>query len=227
MAQRIAANDEKGSLHLFNRALEWTLLLTLPCAVGLALIAEPIIGVLFQRGAFSAADTSATADALRAYAFGLPAFVGVKVLSTALYAQQDTKTPVIVTLVCATVNIILCLLLIRSIAHTGIALATAIAGWLQVGILAWLIHTRQGLHLSFDATMQRNLTRILMACAAMAAMLVACHIGLLRFFQDGALHRLAALAVTMALAAAVYGGSILSLKVIDLKHIKQSLAGEK
>ncbi len=225
LAQRIAARDAEGSLHLFNRALEWTLLLTLPCAVGLALIAEPIIGVLFQRGAFDAAATLATAGALRAYALGLPAFVGVKVLSTALYAQEDTKTPVIVTLICATVNIVLCLILIRSVAHVGIALATAIAGWLQVAILAGLIHRRKNLH--FDAQMQRNLLRIVIACAVMAVVVVVCHVGLFSLFQESGFKRMAALAVTLAASGIAYASFIILLKVIDLAHIKQSLAGEK
>jgi putative peptidoglycan lipid II flippase len=225
LAQRIAAKDEGGSLYLFNRALEWTLLLTLPAAVALAMIAEPIIAVLFERGEFTPEATIATATALKAYALGLPAFVGVKVLSTALYAQEDTKTPVIITLVCAVVNIILCLILINYIAHTGIALATSIAGWLQLAILARLIHTRR--HLHFDAQMRRNIVRILIACTAMGVVLLACHIFGLHYFMQGGIMRMAALAVTMALGGFMFAGLILALKVINLSYIKQSLKGEQ
>lgn len=225
LAQRIAAKDTGGSLHLFNRALEWTLLLTLPCAVALALIAEPIIAVLFQRGAFDAAATLSTAHALKAYALGLPAFVGVKVLSTSLYAQEDTKTPVIITLICAALNIVLCLVLIRFIAHTGIALATAIAGWLQVAILADLIHKRK--HLGFDAQMRRNIVRIIIACAVMGVVLAFCHTVFAGMFAQSGFMRLLALAITIGAGGAAYGGLILMLKVIDLKHLKESLAGEK
>jgi putative peptidoglycan lipid II flippase len=224
LAQRIAAKDEGGSLYLFNRALEWTLLLTLPAAVALALIAEPIIAVLFERGEFTAQATLATATALKAYALGLPAFVGVKVLSTALYAQEDTKTPVIITLVCAVVNIMLCLILIRYIAHTGIALATSIAGWLQLAILARLIHTRR--HLHFDSQMRRNIVRIFIACTAMGVVLLACHIFSLHYFMAGGIRRMAALVVTMALGGGLFAGLILALKVINLSQIKQSLKGD-
>jgi putative peptidoglycan lipid II flippase len=225
LAQRIAAKDEGGSLYLFNRALEWTLLLTLPAAVALALIAEPIIAVLFERGEFTAEATLATASALKAYALGLPAFVGVKVLSTALYAQEDTKTPVIITLICAAVNVILCLILIRYIAHTGIALATAIAGWLQLAILARLIHTRR--HLHFDSQMRRNLVMIMVACCAMGVVLVGCHMGLLHYFMQGGLVRMVALAATIGLAGLVFAGLIFGLKVLNLASIKQSLKGEQ
>ena len=77
-----------------NRSLEFAMLLTLPAAVALASIAaEPIIRVLFERGAFTATDTAATACGARRFAIGLPSFVLIKVFQPAFFAREDTRTP--------------------------------------------------------------------------------------------------------------------------------------
>jgi putative peptidoglycan lipid II flippase len=225
LAQKIAARESVGANYLFNRALEWTLILTVPAAAALAIIAQPIISVLFQRGEFDATATLATAHALKAYAFGLPAFVGVKVLSTALYAQENTKTPVKITLVCALLNIVLCLILIRPFAHAGIALATAIAGWVQVAILVIILHKKNDLN--FDAVLKKNIMRILSATIAMAVILYAMHTALHTWFDIVGIKALLALAATAGLGGGVYLLLIFGQKVVDLKSIKQSFKGQQ
>lgn len=223
LASRIAAHDAKGSNYLFNRALEWTLLLTLPAAFALSLIADPIIRTLFERGAFDANASVGTARTLVAYAVGLPAFVGIKVLSTALYAQENTATPVKITLWCAALNIVLCLVLIRPLGHVGIALATSIAGWVQAGVMLWIIHFRNALN--FDAVLVRNTANILGACAVMSVILVAGHAMLLPYFTHGGLLRAGALGALMAAAGGAYIGLILLRRVVDIKNFMQSLKG--
>ncbi len=225
LAQRIAAKEMKSSNHLFNRAMEWTLVLTLPAATALMIIAEPVIRVLFERGAFATEDALQTATALRAYALGLPAFVGVKVLSTALYAQENTKTPVKITLVCAAINVALSLILIIPLKHAGIALATAIAGWIQVGILGYFIHRRNDL--DFDAPLKRNIQYILLACLVMGVLLVACHAVLLQWFLAGGLKQMVALGLTCALGGLVYIALVFGLKIIDYKNMIESLKGRE
>ena len=79
------AGDDAAALKTQNRALEFGALLTVPAAIGLMVLATPIITVLFERGAFEAADTAATATAMIAFAAGLPAFVLVKVLQTGVF----------------------------------------------------------------------------------------------------------------------------------------------
>ena len=224
LAQKIAANEKANANYLFNRALEWTFILTLPAAAALVMIALPIISVLFERGEFDVTAANATASALKAYAFGLPAFVGVKVLSTALYAQENTKTPVKITLVCAALNIVLCLALIGPFAHAGIAFATAIAGWVQVGILTVILHKKNDL--DFDAALKKNLLRILLAAIVMSVVLFGCQMALAQFFAAGHIRALLALGVTIALGGGVYLALIFIQKVIDLKTVKQSLKGQ-
>jgi len=163
-----------------NRGLELALLLTLPAAIALAVLATPILGVLFQRGAFGVADTSATAAALAAYAAGLPAFVLVKVLAPAFFARHDTRTPVKVAVAAVAANLCLTWSLMQFLAHVGIALATTAAGWINaLTLLGLLIHRG---HFQFDNRARRNLPRVAVAALGMGVVLA-----MLRIALDGAL----------------------------------------
>ena len=93
LSRRLKAGDGSGGRDAINRATELTLALTLPAAVALMVIPVPIVAVLFQRGAFTAADTLPTALAVAVYGAGLPAFVMQKVLSPLYYAREDTRSP--------------------------------------------------------------------------------------------------------------------------------------
>lgn len=159
-----ASDDARNSM---NRGIEVALLLTVPAAAALLVIAGPIIVVLFERGEFSAATATATAQALMAYAIGLPAYVLVKVLGPGYFAREDTVTPVKIAIVCVAVNVILNLSLIHILAHVGIALATAISAWLNAFLLASVLHKRG--HHRFDNRLWNRSVRILFASAAMAA----------------------------------------------------------
>ena len=165
----MCSSDLDGALHSQNRSLELSLLLTLPAAVALMVMPYPIIQVLFERGAFSEADTVATATALAAFAAGLPAFVLVKVFSPGFFAREDTRTPMIYAGVSVAVNIAGSLALFWVIGHVGIAIATSLAGWVNAGLLAATL-IRRG-HFSFDETFLRRLAPICVSCVAMGAAL--------------------------------------------------------
>jgi putative peptidoglycan lipid II flippase len=159
-----------------NRGIELALLLTLPAATALAVLATPILSVLFERGAFGPSDTTATAAALEAYAAGLPAFVLIKVLAPAFFARHDTATPVKVAVAAMAVNLCLTLILMRLLAHVGIAMATSMAGWLNALVLLALL-IRRG-HFGFDRRARRNLPRVGAAALGMGAVLAALRVGL-------------------------------------------------
>jgi putative peptidoglycan lipid II flippase len=167
LSRQIRAGAAEAALASQNRALELALLLTLPCAVGLAVLSLPIIQVLFERGAFGAVDALATAHVLAAYALGLPAYVLVKVLVPGFFARKDTRTPVKIAVVCLVANIVLILALIWPLAEVGIALATALAAWLNAGLLGYRLH-RAGF-LRPDARLRRRLPRIVLVSLAMGA----------------------------------------------------------
>ena len=148
------------------------LLLTLlvPAAVGLIVLAGPVVALLFQYGQFTAErSTPMTAAAVAYYALGLPAFGLVKGLAQGFYCVQDTKTPVRVASISMAVNIVLSLVLMGPLGLRGLALATAVASWLQAGLLASGLRGRVGL--SLRQAVGRS---ALCAALASAALAVAC-----------------------------------------------------
>jgi putative peptidoglycan lipid II flippase len=166
MARQLRAGQVAHAMHNQNRALELALLLTVPAALALMVLCLPIVSVLFERGAFGAADARATSAALAAYALGLPAYVLIKVLTPGFFAREDTRTPVKIAIVCLISNLVIALALIWWLAHVGIALATALSAWLNAGLLGRGLR-RDGLFQP-DARLRRRLPRILGASMAMA-----------------------------------------------------------
>jgi len=143
LSKQLRLDDLEGARDSQNLALEYALLLTLPATIGLFFLAEPIIKILFEGGAFSAANTTQTAYTLMAFSAGLPAYILIKILSTTFFARQDTKTPVIIASIAVVLNLILNLLLMKPLAHIGLALSTAISAWVNAGLLAYRLR-KQG-----------------------------------------------------------------------------------
>lgn len=202
LSRQLKAGEAEDTVTSLNRAIEMALLLAVPAAVALIVIAGPVIAVLFERGAFAAAESEATAGALIAYAAGLPAFVLIKVLAPGYFARQDTRTPVRIAIVCLAVNVGLNLALMGPLAHVGIALATTLAGWLNVGLLAAGL-ARRGF-LRPDARLRRRLPRMIAAAAAMAALLWGVAFALEAPLEMQGL-RIAVLAALVAAGLAGYG----------------------
>jgi putative peptidoglycan lipid II flippase len=169
MARQLRAGQREQAIASQNRAIELALLLTVPAAAGLAVLALPIVVVLFERGAFGADESAATAMALAAYTLGLPAYVLIKVLAPGFFAREDTRTPVKIAILCLVANVGFVLVLIWPFAHVGIALATALSAWLNAGLLARGLR-RDGL-LRPDARLRHRLPRILASALVMAAAL--------------------------------------------------------
>jgi putative peptidoglycan lipid II flippase len=196
-----------------NRGIELALLLTLPAAVALAVLAIPILAVLFQHGAFSAADTGATAAALTAYAAGLPAFVLIKVLAPAFFARHDTATPVKIAVAAMAVNLSLTLVLMQFLAHVGIALATTAAGWLNALMLLLLLIRRR--HFAFDPRSRRNLPRVGLAAIAMGAVLAMLRLALAPMLASPGMVPVAALAALVCGGLATFALLALGLGLAD------------
>jgi putative peptidoglycan lipid II flippase len=130
----------------YSRLLDWglriTLLLAVPAAVALALLAVPLVCTLFQYGAFSAADTLATRDAVIAYSVGLVGLILVKVLAPGFYARQDIRTPVKIAVITLIATQVLNAVLIWPLRHAGLALAISLGACLNAGLLYWLLRRR-------------------------------------------------------------------------------------
>ncbi len=169
LSRQLKAGELDAARESQNRAMEFALLMTLPAAAALMVIAEPVIRVLFQRGSFGPAETAATATALMAFALGLPAYVLVKVLVPAFFAREDTRTPVKVAGATMALNVVLNLALVDSLAHVGMALSTALAAWFNVAVLAFILKRRG--FFAMDKRLLSRAPRILAAAAATAGTL--------------------------------------------------------
>jgi putative peptidoglycan lipid II flippase len=112
--------------------------------VGLLLLGGPIVQLLFQRGEFSVADAALTAQALVGYAVGLPAFSATRIAAQTFYALGDTRTPVLVGFLAVAANVVLALLLMWPLRHTGLALASSLSSYVNVIALCWLLRRRLG-----------------------------------------------------------------------------------
>ncbi len=213
LGQRLAAHRSQ------NRAIELTLAFALPAAFAMGVAATPLIAALFERGAFGAEATRATAAALVAYAIGLPAFVLVKALTPGFFARGDTATPVKVGVLVVAVNLALNVVLTPVIGHVGIALATSVASWLNVLALGWLLMRRGRLVL--DRRLRRAAPRLLAAAVAMAAVLLA--LQAMVFPLEGGLARLGGVAVLVATGMVAYFGAAQAIGALDLREVRRML----
>lgn len=168
LARRLRAEDHEGGQSAFSRATEFGLFLTLPAAFAIAVIAEPMVATLFERGEFTADDTTQTARALIVYAFGLPAFVLQKILQPLYFAREDTKTPFRFALMSMVVNAVVAFGLMPVIGFLAAALGTTIAAWVMVGQLWWGTRA-MGLAARADSRLRRATPRLMLSSALMAA----------------------------------------------------------
>ncbi|MEX2318660.1 MAG: lipid II flippase MurJ, partial [Bauldia sp.] len=167
LARSLAGGRRDLVDHSQNRAIEFAAALTLPATVALLVIPGPIISILFERGAFTALDTAATAPALAAYAAGLPAFVAIKVLQPAFFAREDTWTPMWTGALSMLVNVVAAILLFQLYGYVGIAAATSIAAWINTAQLVFILHRRG--NLTIDVLMRKRLPLLALASVVMGA----------------------------------------------------------
>ena len=226
VSRALRANDQEAVSRAQNRSLEFAMLLTVPSAIALAVIATPIVRVLFERGAFSPSDTFATASALSIFALGLPAFVLIKVLSPSYFAREDTKTPMrfaAVSLTANTAGSVALFFVFRELGflpHLGIAVATTLGGWLNA-MLLWRGLSGRG-HFALDGMTRRNLPRIILAALAMGGGLVISADLLAPWLAPGTpiLHSGPALAALVTAGGVLYFSVCAGLGVLNRATVK-------
>jgi putative peptidoglycan lipid II flippase len=210
LSRFVRADDRAGAKRLEARAIEASLLLSLPAAIALMVAGRPIMIGLFARGAFTPADAILTAGALAGYSAGIPAYVLAKTLSAAYYARENTKTPLKFSLITVALNTTLALsfVLVCHFGIVGISAATGVTAWVNVGLLAWGLKQR-GL-LGFDDRLKFVLPRILLATLTMAAALYAIQRPLAGWWAADFVHRGAGLALLVGGGLGVYGAIIVA-----------------
>ncbi|MEG6508490.1 murein biosynthesis integral membrane protein MurJ [Methyloligella sp. 2.7D] len=142
MSKRIAAGDDEGAASAQSRGIQLALLLTLPVLAAALTIPDLMMRALFGRGAFTAEDAAAAGITLSAYAIGLIPFVLMRSFTAPFFARGDTATPVMAALSAAAINIGLKFVLMGPLAQVGLALATAIGAWINLGLLSWFARRR-------------------------------------------------------------------------------------
>ncbi|SFJ70819.1 putative peptidoglycan lipid II flippase [Bradyrhizobium sp. cf659] len=169
LTRAVTGGDRDAVAHAQSRALELATGLALPATLGLIVLAEPIVRLLFEHGAFGADDSAATARALMWLALGLPAHVLIKALSPAFYARSDTMTPLLATAKGFVVAIALAVLLGHFFGASGIAASIAAGAWSSA--LSLLRKGTREFGFSVDASARKRLPRIVLAASAMGALL--------------------------------------------------------
>jgi len=145
LSRQAAEKDLAAFKNTFSYAVKLVFFIIIPSMVGLIVLREPIIALLFKRGAFDAETTRLTADALLYYAVGLWAFSAVRIVVNAFYALQDTKTPVQMAVISVIAKIVLGVILMQWLAHGGLALSTSLASMLNFGLLLLALRKKLGL----------------------------------------------------------------------------------
>lgn len=202
LSRHLKRGREAAALASQEQSLFISMLLTMPAAAALIGMSEPIVRLLFERGAFDALATQQTAEALVAFSAGLPAYVLIRVLQPGFFAREDTVTPTIFAGVSVAANIGISLLLFPSLAHVGIAIATAVSSWINVVLLATTLTIRG--HFSLPRSQWWGHIMIVLISAAMG-------LGLMVLADHGA-HHIAAGAPLWRQAAVV--GALIAYGVV-------------
>jgi putative peptidoglycan lipid II flippase len=225
ISRRLKAGDVFGSRYALSRATEFALFLTLPAAVALMVISVPLISVLYERGAFTGADTAPTALALAVYGAGLPAFVLQKVLQPLYFAREDTRTPFRFAVWSMVVNAGLAIGLAPFMGFIAAALGTTLAGWAMTFQLWW--GTRQmGEAARADDRLRARLPRVIAANVVMAFYLWGAE-ALLSDALSAHGHRYWALMVLCLSGMVVYGVAAFAFGAFRLSDFRAGVSRQR
>jgi len=210
MSRRITAGDDAGAAASQRRAFEFTLLATVPFVAAFLTVPDVIMRAMFARGAFTKADAAAAAATLAAYAIGLIPFVTIRSAVATFYARKDTATPVKASLTGLTVNVLLKVLLMGSLAQIGLALATAVGAWINL-LLVLGFAIRAG-YLKLDKALMQSVGKFVVSGAVLAAAFwFAAKFAAVQLAQLSTLRDEAALLLLIVVGIIVYAGLILLL----------------
>jgi putative peptidoglycan lipid II flippase len=229
LARHYAAKETEAAKSSMDDAIGLSMAFTLPAAVAFLIAAFFIIDATVTRGAFTSADATRTANVLRQFAWGVPAFVLAKVFTPPFFARQDTKRPMQFAIVSVIVNTVLGaglffgLPLIEIDGVIGLAIATSLAAWLNVALLSGTL-AREGVY-RLSGKAAGRIVRLLIACAIMSIYVTLCAREY-RFLADllGA-KEIAVVAVAFS-GFLLYCIATLALRAVSLREIRAALRRE-
>ena len=217
LSRNIKAGRLEDALSNQEKSLEIGLMLTVPAALGLMVLSDPIITLLFQRGLFDVESTNLTSLALLAYSSGLPAFVLIKILQPNFFARNDTVTPIKIAAIAVVTNLILNLILMQYFAHVGLALATSVSAWLSAILLLIILKKKEFYRLRklvLLKILQISLAACVMAMGLLALINVTKH-----FFGDPNLTGASVLLLLILSGGLIYFVSLLLFNAINKEDI--------
>lgn len=225
LSRFIARDDAGGAQRIQSNAVELGLLITLPAAFALFILAGPLVQAIFQGGNFSADDVATTSLVVSALVMGLPAYVLLKVLSPGFFARKDTKTPVYSAAASLAINITLNILLIPILGVMGLALAGAISAWCNCAILYILLHRRG--HFWIERDLFWRIAKIILSCLVMVAVLYAVKIPLAGYYDGGVFERILSILALVLAGSFAYGICAFVTGAIDRRKIAMMLGKAK
>jgi len=215
IARLVAVQDFGQVRATVANAISLMMLLNVPATVGLIVLAEPIVRVIFEHGSFTAADTAATASALRFYALGLLGYSVVRIVSPAFYALGRSRTPVMISAGSVLVNVALNLALVRVMGYRGLALGTSLTALLNAATQILLL--RREIGGVNGGTIASSFTRVAVAAAAMGAAAAGADWLLARWLPgDAVILQAVRLGWTIGLAMLVLFAAAWTLRVPEL-----------
>jgi len=218
LARQLRAGDEAGAKSATNRAAEFALVLTLPATMALMVIPGPITAALFERGAFTAPDTAATATALLVYAAGLPAYVLLKVVQPAFFARENTAAPLRYAAASMVVNVVVAVGLMPVLGFLSAALGTVLAAWINLALL-WRGARTIGADLAADERLRARLPRMVLATAGMGLGLWATEAALTAAGIGGVL----GLLILVITGLGAYGGLAAALGAVRRSDLRSAI----
>jgi putative peptidoglycan lipid II flippase len=217
VSRQVAQHDETGARTTIADGLSLMMMLNVPATVGLVLLATPIIRVIFERAAFTASDTAATAAALQFYAIGLVGYSVVRIASPVFYALGQNRTPVMVSVATVVVNAVLNIGLVRVMGYSGLALGTSIAALFNAALLMFFLRRR--LNGIDGARVAHSLVRIIAASALMGLAAVgADYLGSMWLPGPGLVSQIVRLAGTIAVAVGVLAAAAYVLHIGEFRR---------
>jgi putative peptidoglycan lipid II flippase len=222
LSKNIKIKNFKNAMNIQNKSLELCLLFSLPACFGLIIASEEIVSALFGYGSFSEENVILTAEALKYFGYGVPAFALIKVLSNFLFARDNTKVPFYISTFIVFLNILISLIYFKEVGFVIIPIATSISTWIGVSIYSILLIKFK--YFSFESTFFVNLLKVFISLVIMTLMLY-CSIN---FFEDKLIYnnyyKSIYLIIIVFLAAAAY---LLCARLLGVFKIKNFVTNKK
>lgn len=196
---------------MMDWALRWVVLIAVPATAALYLLALPLLTTIFQYGEFEVDDVLMSTSALKAFAIGVCGFIFVKVLAPGFFARQDMVTPMRIAVTAVIINVILSIILVKTLAHTGLALAISIAAWCNSALL-FIVLVRKKIFMPKDGWFW-FLCRVALAVGLMSACLILLDQSSQDWFEQNLWQRVGRLSLMVASALVTYFLSLIAFGI--------------